>query len=340
MSTQADKDKEIDVTAILVAIWYRRRRIFVTICATLALAVIYLHFATNYYTASMIILPAQNLSGADRLNSSLGGLASLAGVRLSPNNATAPFESYLMRINTHETAEAMMRRADIASVVFPNGWDEKKRTWLEKRSVVGDFVAQLRWFVVGRQTLWSPPDAVAMEEFIKQRVGVNRDKDTGSVTLSFDNKDRNFAIHFLTILNQTIDGSVRAAALRDSEAYIDYISRKLKSVTVTEQRQSLTALLSDEEKKAVLAGSGLPYAAEVFSAPFAPLTPNKPQALLTLVIAIAIGIALGVTQVFMFPTKGGDDDHIQAESRWAALRLRLSKLTRILLASMRHVDES
>lgn len=309
----------IDLFVVVHTLWRGRNAILVWAAAFLVLSVVYLHVAKRTYTASMTVIAAQNYSGASQLTSKLGGLASLAGIQLPKREAQSPFEAYMMRINTPETAAAMLKRKDIASKVFPNGWNAKAQTWEPTTSIVRGVISPIKWVLTGRGSHWAPPDTKDMETYIKANVGVNPDKETGAVTLSLSDKDPAFAKAFLWALHQELDSSIRAKSQRESAEYIAYISDRLKNVTIAEQHEALAQLLSQEEKQSILAGSGLPYAADVFSAPYSPPAPTSPKAGLTLFLGLILGGIFGAIYAllasrFEFLRFGG-----RLSGRWAAI---------------------
>lgn len=291
---------QIDLMETLLEIWRRKLTVAACAVAALLLAVIYLHVATPLYTASMTVVPAQNLSGSNPLGSSLGGLASLAGVSIGKQGGRSPFDDYMMSVNMPEVAAAMLARKDIAPIAFSDGWDERTASWHDPGSLVRKVYNGVLWMATGKAKPWTPPDVPAMQRYIKTKVIVTSDRDTGAATISFDAKSPVLAEHFLNVLNQILDGMIRRKARHETAEYISYISEQLQTtVTVSEQHQALAQLLSDQEKKAILAGSGLPYAADVFSAPYAPRTPSKPVTLIVLLASIVFGAFFGALYVLL-----------------------------------------
>ena len=91
----------------------------------------------------------------------------------------------------------------------------------------------------------------------------------------------------------TADAMLRERAIKRTTDYIAYLSSTLAKVTVAEHRMALVQALSEQEKAAMVAKSGAPFAAEVLEEPWAGSYPSVPQVFQTLTRWAFIGTLVG-----------------------------------------------
>jgi uncharacterized protein involved in exopolysaccharide biosynthesis len=87
--------------------------------------------------------------------------------------------------------------------------------------------------------------------------------------------------------------------LRRADNSIAYLSEKLKTVSVAEQRVALTATLSDQEKMRMMASSDAPYAADPIGPPTASFKPTSPLPTVVIVGSFVIGTLIGIVAAML-----------------------------------------
>lgn len=100
----SERDDEIDLRELFVALW--RRKLLITICviAAIALAALYLRSAERKYTVSYVFAPVASENSGPNLGG-LGGLASLAGVSL-PSSSSGDFLTFKFLLPNGESTAA------------------------------------------------------------------------------------------------------------------------------------------------------------------------------------------------------------------------------------------
>ena len=273
----------------------RREWLVVAVCIFLSLVAgsIYLRVASYEYTAQIQVTPAA-LSGSSSGSAlgQLGGIASLAGIEMPSGQATSPFKLYLVSLQSAQAASQLIKRQDLMHVVFSREWDASARQWHEP-AAPPVFLSAVK-SVLGVPTYpWHAPDPARLRDYLVERIKINEDTKRSVVTISLSHKDPQFAVAFLGALNQVVDDQIRARALRRADDSVAYLSEKLKTVSVAEQRVALTATLSDQEKMRMMASSGAPYAADPIGPPTASFKPTSPLPTVVIVGAFVIGTLIG-----------------------------------------------
>lgn len=265
----------------------------VTLVAVLA-AVIYLRTASYLYTAELRVYPAPSTTGQPQASGSLGGLASLAGLAAPGAEAATPFRLYLEGVRAREVAERLARDRGLMHATFAPEWDAATRTWHERRGL-GGTLKHAVWGLLGLPLPgWRAPDAARLQDFITDRVSVNQSVKSPLVSVTVETPDPRFGVSFLTALGATTDQYLREQQRARTQNNIDYLSDKLRGVTLIEQRQALFNALNEQERQAMLANSLAPYAAIPFGVAVATTVPTTPRQVPLLLAGLVGGLVAGV----------------------------------------------
>lgn len=292
-------------TVDFAAAWALLRRrwwvIALTTIAALLIGILVLHSATYRYTSTMVISPAQT-SGSDGISSrlgSLGGLASAVGVSLPEGGGGAAFKLYVEGLKSYDVAQVLARDPDIMHHLFFAEWDAATRQWRRPQGAMHGFINAVK-DVLGIPNLpWQAPDATRLQTLFETQLMVEVNARSPVVIVRFEDRDPAFANRLLERINSTTDGLLRARAILRTNDYIAYLNAKLRTVELTEQRQSITQTLDDQERIKMAESSTRPFAAEVFSGPSATSRPTSPKPYKLLLLAMLGGVGLGVAIVLL-----------------------------------------
>lgn len=262
------------------------------IVAGLVLVTIYLQRTPYYFSAELKIHPAPSSIGRSA-PSPLGGLAALAGLGNRGGDAVSPFRFYLDGLNAPEVARRLARDKALMHTIFANEWDQEAQRWQEPASLSASLKSAVAGLFGLPQFGWQPPDANRLQGYISYAVVVRQSVKTPIVTIGHDHPDPVFAAAFLTRLHTTVDAYLREQQAARTRGNIDYLSAKLRTVTLAEQRQALVTALTEQERQAMLAFGAAPYAAEPFDVVTVSAEPTRPRPLPLLIGGGIAGLLLG-----------------------------------------------
>ena len=100
--------------------------------------------------------------------------------------------------------------------------------------------------------VWTPPSAKGLTEYLEDELGIFEIAKTGMRRITFRHEDPEFAVQLVRWIHEESDEVIREEAQERTRRQIEYIERKLATVRITEHRQSLTLLLSDQEKQMMM----------------------------------------------------------------------------------------
>lgn len=282
-----------------------RSRIWLVALTTLAgllVAVIYLRSADYTHTVALRVAPAPASARESTGLGALGNLASLTGVSIEAAPAT-PFRLFIEGVRSREVAVRLARDQALMQRVFEREWDSGARRWVEPASLGTRLRNSLLLLVGAPVKRWSPPDAARLQTFLGTRIFVDQDARTPLVTISLDTTDPRFGIEFLQRLHATTDLWLREKSLRRTAQNIAYINGRLPVVTTADHRQALFATLSDQQQREMMANNPAAFAAEPFGDIAASSSPTKPRQLPILLVAVVLGLLVGVVLAVLLPRK-------------------------------------
>lgn len=297
----ADLPTSLNTFEFFETVW--RRRLLVTLVAAvvIGLMVTYLNFATYKYSATVKVIAAQ--SGSSSLSSqlgSLGGLASIANVRLPQGAGEQNFLVFTQNLVSRTAAERLMRHPELVHIVFRDEWDEQRHVWVEPHGFIRRTLPAIKGLLGLPNYPYKAPDAARMQDYLEHSIGVAEDARKPIVALSYAHKDPKFAVHLLQTIVEEVDEDVRRRALARAQGNIAYLDTQLRTVQLAESRLALAAALGEQEKTRMLASSQAPFAGE----PIGPIGVSdrpSPRPFILLLAAIVGGTLLGALTVLVLP---------------------------------------
>jgi uncharacterized protein involved in exopolysaccharide biosynthesis len=294
---------DIDLTRIARTLLERRRLVSASILGTVLLAIVYLHLATYTYSATLMVSPVLSSSSDSISNKlgNLGGLASLAGINVGGDMGTQSFMLYQEGLHSRDVAAELAKDKEVMHVIFNQQWDAESKQWARPSGPMRAISTFIKGVIGIPVRPWQPPDGAQLQEYIADNVTVETDSQKPVVTITYRARDPQFAVKFLSELNQAADNKLRQNALVRANQYIDYVADQLNKITNTDVRQALMTTLTDQEKIKMMASATAPFAAEPFGLPSASRKPTSPKPFLVLAIAGFMGGLLGIMAALWLP---------------------------------------
>jgi len=257
------------------------------------------HYA---YPVEMQVTTVQQTGGGGSRSglSQLSGLASLANISLPTTQNEVQFQLFVEGLFTRDLADEIAKNHDIMVAIYGSEWDEATQTWQQPRiGTMASFKLWLRSLLGLAPTQpWHAPNGENIQSFLSYSLQLTQDpRKPYLATLTMTTGSRELSIRFLNLLVKTLDEKLRRQAVQRANSYIDYLSSKLATVTISEHRDALAQSIGEQERYAMVANSGRPFAAEVFQSPWAsnlPSSPSPRQAYITWVfLGAVIGMGIG-----------------------------------------------
>lgn len=287
-------ERSVSLAQLIGGVWRGKWIVALTVVIFVALAAGWMKVTTPLYTVSMVLAPAasDDIGGASRKLSGLGAVASLAGINLPVNIGDSKFVYFLNLFYSVTLAAQLAERHDLLRQVFANEWDEATASWQPPGDTLATTVRTVK------ETLdlpgWQEPSAIRLSNYLRKRVFIQEFDDSGLRRITIEASDPEFGLQLLQLMYGASETILKNKHIKQTEYYIRYLTDQLELTTLAEHRLALTTLLSEQQKLAMMARVELPFAAEMFDPPQASPVPTYPRVIMTFVIAVILGGALGV----------------------------------------------
>jgi uncharacterized protein involved in exopolysaccharide biosynthesis len=268
------EEDEIDLLEYWRIIWKKRWLIIGIAFAAAVLAAGYSLTLPNIYRAEVVIAPVGEKGSQGISLGGLGGLASMAGISLG--GSAGDVEVNLAVLKSREFLWAFVKENKLKPVLFEDAWDTESKSWREEEP-----------------TQW---DAYRM---LNGLLFVSSDKKSGLVTVAVEWTDAALAADWANDLVARLNIHLRQEALQRSKKTLGYLNDELGKVRVSEMRQALFELISQEQKKAMLASTQKEFAFRVLDIAMVPDRKAKPKRSQIVILSALVTGFLVVIFVFI-----------------------------------------
>lgn len=270
MSPNGAKWDEFGEIGRITRLMWESRKLVISITAiTTTLGVVYSLLATEWYKAEVVLAPSdaqRSLSGA---LGQLGGLASLAGINLTPSGDQKPV--------------AVLKSRGFA------------RDFIEDYKLVDAFKGRFNLRLDSR-----PHDIRdAVMYFDEEIRTVTEDRKAGLVTLEIRWKDSETAAKWANLLVDRLNDRVRAVAEAEAERNVTYLQREIASTSIVSLQQSLGRVLEVEMQKLLLARGNKEFAFKVIDPATPPKLRDWPRRKVIVLLAAILGGLLSLAVVML-----------------------------------------
>ncbi len=276
------EEDEIDLLEYWRILWKRKALILsISLLAAVVAAGISLTMP-NIYKAEALLAPVSaggsKGGGLSAALGGLGGLASLAGISM-PGGGNV--EENLAVLKSREFLWSFIKDEKLMPILFADAWDDAKHGWKEPDPDK-------------QPTLWD-----GYRLFSESVLSASSDKKTGLITVAVEWKDPDIAAKWANTLVARLNRYLREKAIRQSHIKLKYLNDELARTAIEDQRKALFELISQEQKKAMLANTQKEFAFQVIDPAVTPDKKAKPKRSLIVILSTFVAGFLAVIGVFI-----------------------------------------
>lgn len=237
---QVDVD-EIPLSRVLAVLWHHKLTITGAILLGAASGLALSYFVEPEYRAEIVVVPASDDadSALTGLGGQLGGLASLAGIKLVSGGTKNETLEYL---SSRAFTGDFLRRHEGIPVLFADRWDPATASWDEARA---------------------PTLNAAVRRFDRRVRAVVEDRQTGAITISVTLRDREVAARWANELIADLNRQLRQRAISDARRSIGFLQQELARTELLDVRQAIGRLLETQFRTIMLANVRDEYALRI-----------------------------------------------------------------------------
>lgn len=252
-------ETEIDLHQFIRILWEGKWIIGSITLGLTGIAVIVALMLPNIYRAEALLAPSDQdgASGLSALTSQYAGLASIAGINLSPG-ATDKTTLGLETLKSRKFISEFIERRDILiPLMAAKTWDVETKELVIDADIY-DPKAE-KWV---RDT--SPPKKTipslqeASDEF-RQIMSVSQDKTSGFVTLKVDHYSPILAKRWVEWLIEDVNSTILNQDVVQAERAIAYLNEQIESTSIAGLKNVFFRLIEEQMKTIVLANVSTEY---------------------------------------------------------------------------------
>jgi hypothetical protein len=244
------------------------------------------------------------LTQKEQENSNLSSVSSLAaglGIGGLGPATTNTLELYTTLLTDPSLMKFLAaRQPEFMTLLFPDQWNPKTKSWHSPSGVLPAIKRGIK--VMAGFPAWQKPSPVDAARIVRGLVQISDARKTDFRTITIVDTSGKRAVALLNILHNGADEMLRMRDREQSEKRVAYLRDKLKVETEISQRDSLTQLLKEEDRRLMLSHIDVPYSVKIVTPPEVfPTTPNSrlaPAIILGLLFGGAIGAAFALFHGF------------------------------------------
>ena len=246
------------------------------------------------YNVTIGLLPTDSTNdvvigggGGDTLNA-LAGLIGMGG------GPVPKFARFVASLQSTSVAKVMDQQYDMVCRTYAAYCDRKTRKW-KKRTGFEVWTERVMSQIAHLPDPDSPRTPLDLANYTEGNVFLTSDRTTHVLTLSMESRDPKFATFYLKALVQATNDFIRQEDRAAIVPYVNYLNRKLATDLNVAQRDALSNILLDQERRLMLSSVSVPYAASIQDGPNVTIS-NKARRMLIVdaFLGLVIGLGIGV----------------------------------------------
>ncbi len=292
---------EIDLRELWDVIW-KGKWLIIAVTAVFAIgSVIYALSLPNIYKSEALLAPSEEAQGGglSQMAGQLGGLASLAGIKLGGGGGAENKVAVAMEVlkSREFVGEFIQRHGILPELMAVNGWSREGNE-LRFDSELYD-AEQKRWVRDVDPPKMPEPSAWEAYKTFMEILTVTQDKETGFITIAVEHQSPYIAAHWVKLLVEEINEVMKEQDVGEAQRSIDFLHQQLERVALAEMRTVFYQLIEEQTKTIMLAEVRDEYIFSTIDPPVVAEEKAKPKRALICVLGVMLGGMLAVMFVFI-----------------------------------------
>lgn len=293
--SNSTSSNELDLRSILRALWNNKYIVIFLPLLFAAATAIWSLTLPNVYRAKAVVVAAQKgTSQMGGMASSLGGLASLAGINLESGDNKLSLT--LEMLNSRRFIWNFCEKYNLMPEVFAStGW-EKSTNELVYDSSVYDVKGD-KWTRIVVQPKKPSPSITEIYKSFSSLVNVNKSNE-GFITISFDSYSPYRAKEILDKLVEELNLVIKKQDQERARDSLTYLSEQLKKSDIKNLDNALYELVEEQMKIIMLSEVDKEYVLQTVDPAIQPEVKESPKRALLVIIGGLIGVFVSLIVVF------------------------------------------
>ncbi|AZZ91661.1 LPS O-antigen length regulator [Hahella sp. KA22] len=289
---------KVDFVKLFKQIWAGKWIILTVSFVFTLLSGYYAFSQPNYYKSVAFLSPAGVASGADSsLAGGLGGLASLAGIRLGGGGKNKAELALAILKSKRFIVSFAKKEAIVVPLIAGERWDPLSETLILNEKVYD--ASSNHWLPAAMQPGRDAPSDNLIYQKLFSRLTVAEDKRSGYVTISLQYYSPVLAKEWLEKLVSALNAEMKNKDIDDAQKNIEFLEAQAQRTDVIEVKRVIFDLIESEIRTAMLANAREDYIYEYIDPPTVPEMKSGPDRKLMVILGFMAGIIFGTIIVLI-----------------------------------------
>ena len=282
------KTEDVDIKELILVL-LNKWKLIVSITFIFAVfSIFYALSLNNVYTSTSLLKAAKDPSSESSISSSVGGLASLAGVSLGSNEDDPRLFASTFLKSRQFLEHLLTFDGVLENIIAANAYHSASKSVIYDSDIFDkDTNKWIRDIPTGRNLV---PSALEVQESqFSEDFYVNLDFQSGYITISYTHFSPVFAKEFLDLVIREINLISKKKDLSESKSSLDYLYAKSAENKVSSLDQTINELIKSELRKETYANVRQDYLLTPIDRPFLPEKKSAPSRATLCILITVLG---------------------------------------------------
>lgn len=288
------EEREISIIDI-VEVFLSKKLLIISITSFVAVvSIIIVLFIDNIYKSETTLSPVDS-SNKSLANSSLGGIASMAGINLGSGSSDKVEVSIEFLKSRKFHNHLLSFPGVLPKLMASKSFDRKKGILIFNSDI---YISSTNSWLDKKK-----PSALKAHQVILNQLKVSKNPDTGIVRISFQHISPVFAKEFLDLVLREFNTLSAAKDLDEIKKSLLYLNKKYAQSDFIEIKSSINKIIEQQMKNQMLIKSREYYIFDIIDPPFTPeekFEPNRSQIVIFMTLFGAFSSLLFVLIHFIY----------------------------------------
>ncbi|MDC3216942.1 Wzz/FepE/Etk N-terminal domain-containing protein [Gammaproteobacteria bacterium] len=279
-------DEAIDFRELFKVLWDGKFLVIAVTSIFSIAAVIYSLSLPNIYQSKAYLSPVGEQVGTGQGMQGVGGLASLAGISLSPQSGGSKSIKALEKLNSLSFfSENILPNIFLPDLMAIESWDESSNSIIYDRKI---FDKETKAWLV------EIPSAQQSYRAFNENLRIFKDELTGFVTIAVKHQSPYIAKEWTELIVNELNDFFRAKDKVEAKAAMNFLNAQIAQTSFTEIKQVIAKLLQEKTQQLTLIEVNDFYVFEYIDPPAVMEKKIEPTRSFICIVGAFLGAVLGV----------------------------------------------
>lgn len=279
----ANQKDEIDIKKILLIIW-QGKLLIATLTILFSFTALFYSLSLQNIYQSNAVLSSTEQTNSNNQSSSLGGLASIAGINIQSGSQgkTALAIEKIKTLSFFE--ENILPNIYLPDLMALKSWDAKSNTHLYNEEIYDS-----------KKNLWtSMPSPQTSYRSFRSILTVKENRDGSLITISIKHNSPYIAQAWTELIVDQINNYYRSIDEQEAIKSMDFLNVQMAQTTYTELKQAISQLIKQKMQQLTLIEANEFYVFSYLDPPKVMETKIEPDRISILILGAVLGGMLGI----------------------------------------------